>query len=86
MPQIHFFPFRNMVPQRHPIPLNPRTTPIKHLSEAEMRAHTKHRICYNCDEKFTYRHQCAEKNTYLLDVASLPALGIFDAAQDLVDD
>ena len=34
-----FVPFRNMVPQRHPIPLNPRTTPIKHLSESEMRAH-----------------------------------------------
>ena len=47
-----FVPFRNMVPQRHPIPPTPRTTPIKHLSEAEMRACREKGLCYICDGKF----------------------------------
>ena len=42
--------------------------------------------CYNCDDKFTGGHQCNEHKPYFLDVASLPALEICDAAQDLVDD
>ena len=40
-PKSTFVPFKNMVPQSHSIPLTPRTTPIKHLSKAEMRAHRK---------------------------------------------
>ena len=32
-----FVPFRNMVPQGPPIPPTPRTTPIKHLFDVEMR-------------------------------------------------
>ena len=59
-----------MVPQRHPIPPTPRTTPIKHLSEFNMWAHREQGLCYTCDEKFTQGHQCAEKNPYILDVAS----------------
>ena len=31
-----FVPFKNMFPQRPPIPPAPRTTPIKHLSKAKM--------------------------------------------------
>ena len=34
-----FVPFINMVPQRPPISLAPRTAPIEQFSEAEMRAH-----------------------------------------------
>ena len=75
-----------MVPQRHPIPLTPRTTLIKHLFEAEMQAHREKGLCYNCDDKFTRGHQCTEHKPYLLDVASSPALEICDVAQDAVDD
>ena len=74
-----------MVPQRHPIPLTPRTTPIKHFSESEMWAHRENGLCYNCDDKFTQGHQCTEHKPYFLDVASSPALEICDGAQDLVD-
>ena len=48
-----FVPFKNMVPQRPPILSAPRTTPIKHLYEAEMWTRREKGICYNCDEKFT---------------------------------
>ena len=64
----NFVPFKNMVPQRTPILPAPRTTPIKHLFEAEMQAGREKGICYNCDEKFTRGHRCAKKNLYLLDV------------------
>ena len=66
--------------------MTPRTTPIKHLSEAEMRAHREKVLCYNCDDKFTQGHQCTEHKPYFLDMASPPALEICDAAQDPVDD
>ena len=46
-------PFRNMVPERPPIPPAPRTIPIKHLYEAKMWTPMEKEICYNCDEKFT---------------------------------
>ena len=81
-----FVPFINMVPQRHPIPLTPKTTPIKHLSEAEMWARREKGLCYNCNGKFTQGHQCTEKKPYLLDVVSPPALEICEATQDPVDD
>ena len=81
-----FVPFRNMVSQRPPIFPAPRTTPIKHLSEAEMNSCREKWIFYNCDGKFTRGHQCTEQKLYLLDVVSLPALEICEAAQDLVDD
>jgi len=55
-----FVPFRNMVSQRPPIMPAPRTTPIKHLFEAEMRARREKGLCYNCDEKFTRGHRCVE--------------------------
>ena len=84
-PKSIFVPFKHMVPQRHPIPLTPRTTPIKHLFEAEMRAHRDKGLCYNCDDKFTQGHQCTEHNPYSLDVDSPPTLEICEAAQDLVD-
>ena len=47
-----FVPFINMVSQRPPITPVPRTTLIKHFSEAKMRTHREKRICHNCDEKF----------------------------------
>ena len=65
-----------MVSQRHPIPPTPTPTPIKHLSEAEVRAHKEKRLCYSCDGKFTRGHQCTEQNLYLLYVVSPPALEI----------
>ena len=74
-----------MVPQRPPIPPTPRTTPIKHLSEAEMKEHQEKGICYNYDEKFTQGHQCAEQKIYLLDLDSPPAPEIFYDAHDPVD-
>ena len=83
--QSTFVPFRNMVPQRPPIPPTPRTTPIKHLSELEMQECRKKGLCYNCDKKFTRGDRCVEQKLYLLDVASPPALEICEAAQDLVD-
>ena len=43
-------------------------------------------LCYNCDEKFSRGHRCAEKKFYLLDVDSPPTPEIFYDAQDLVDD
>ena len=49
----NFVPFINLVPQRPPIMPTPRTTPIKHLSQAEMWAHREKGICYTCDDKFT---------------------------------
>ena len=63
-----------------------RITHIKHLFEAEMQAEREKWICYNCDEKFTWGHRCAEKKIYLLDVDSSLALEIFEAAKDPVDD
>ena len=74
-----------MVSQRHPIPVTPRPTPIKHLFEAEIRARREKVLCYNCDGKFTKGHQCTEQMPYLLDVVSSPALEICEAIQDLVD-
>ena len=59
-PKSTFVPFRNMVSQRHPIPPTPRPTPIKHLSEDEMRARREKGLCYNCDGKFTQGCQCTE--------------------------
>ena len=49
-------PFRPMIPQRTQNLPTPRTTPIKHLSEVEMREHQEKGVCYNCDEKFTWGH------------------------------
>ena len=74
-----FVPFRNMVLQRHPIPPTPRTTPIKHLSEAEMQARREKGLCYNCDRECTWGHQCTEQKRYLFDVVSLPTLEICEA-------
>ena len=85
-PKSTFVPFINMVSQRHPIPPTPIPTPIKYLSEFEMRAHRKKGLCYNCDGKFTRGHQCTEQMLYLLDVVSLPTLEICEASQYLVDD
>ena len=85
-PKSTFVPFRNMVPQRHPIPQTLRTTPIKHLSKAKVRACREKGLCYNCDGKFTQGHQCTEQKLYLLDVVSPPTLEIFQASQDPVDD
>ena len=82
----NFVPFRNMVSQRPPITLAPRTTPIKHLSEAKMRVRREKRIYYNCDEKFTQGHRYVEKKLYLLDVDSPPAPEIFYDAKDPIDD
>ena len=79
-------PFRPMVPQRTQNPLAPRTTPIKHLSEADMREHQEKGICYNCVEKFTRGHRCVEQNLYLLNVDSPPTPEIFYDAQDPIDD
>ena len=75
-----------MVSQRHPIPPTPRHTPIKDFSKAKMLAHREKGLCYNCDGKFTRGHQCTKQKLYLLDVVSLPALEICEAAQDPVDD
>ena len=75
-----------MVPQRTQNLPAPRTTPIKHLFEAEMQEHWEKGICYNCDKKFTSAHRCVEKNLYLLDVDSPPAPEIFYDAQDPTDD
>ena len=75
-----------MVSQRRPIPLTPRPTPIKHLSEAKMWACREKGLCYNCDGKFTQGHQCTKQKLYLLDVVSPPALEICEASQDPVDD
>ena len=60
-PKSTFVPFKNMVSQRHPIPPTPRPTPIKHLYEAEMQACREKGLCYNCDGKFTWGHQCTEQ-------------------------
>ena len=51
-----------------------------------MREHREKVIFYNCDEKFTRGHKCAEKKLYLLDVDSPPAPEIFYDAQDPIDD
>jgi len=66
--------------------LAPRTTPIKHLTEAEMRARREKGLCYNCDEKFTRGHRCIEQKLYLLDVDSLPETKVFVDAHDAADD
>ena len=79
-------PFKLMVPQRTQNPPAPRTTPIKHFSEAEMREHREKGFCYNCDEKFTQGHRCVEQKLYLLDVDSPPAPEIFYDAQVPIDD
>ena len=81
-----FVPFINMVPRIPPIAPAPRTTLIKHLCEAEMREHRKKWICYNCYEKFTQGHRCAEKNLYLLYVDYPPTPDISNVAQEPVDD
>ena len=48
-----FVPFKNMVSQRPPVMLAPRTTPINHFSEYEIRYRRGKWIFYNCYEKFT---------------------------------
>ena len=75
-----------MVPQRTKNPPAPRTTPIKHLSKAEMREHREKGRFYNCDEKFTWGHKCVEQKLYLLDVDSPPTPEICYVAQDPIDD
>ena len=55
-PKSTFAPFRNMVPQRPPIPPTPRTTPILHLSEVEIQERREKGLCYSCDDKFTQGH------------------------------
>ena len=64
-PKSTFVPFSNKVSQRCPIPLTPRPTPIKHLSEFKMWARREKGLCYNCDGKFTQGYQCTEQNIYL---------------------
>ena len=70
-------PFKPMVPQRTQNLPTPRTTPIKHLFEVEMCERWEKRLCYNCDEKFTWGHKCVEQKLYLLDVDSPLAPEIF---------
>ena len=72
-----FDPFINMVSQIPPITPAPRTTPVKHLSEAKMRERQEKGLCYNCDEKFTRGHRCVEQKLYLLDVDLHPHLKFF---------
>ena len=79
-------PFRPMVSQRTQNSPTPRTIPIKHLSEAEMRECQEKGLCYNCDKKFTRRHRCVEQNLYLLDVDSLPTPKICEDSEDPIDD
>ena len=69
--------FINMVPQRPQISPASRTTPVKHLFEAEMQERWEKGLCYNCDEKFTQGHRCVEQKLYLLDVDSHPHLKCF---------
>ena len=85
LPKSTFVPFITIVPQRPKISLAPRTTPIKHFSKAEMWEHQEKWICYNCGEKFTQGHRCAEQKLYLLDVDSPLAPEISDDDQDPVD-
>jgi len=82
----NFIPFRNMASQQSQITPTPRTTPIKHLTEAEMRVHREKGLCYNCDEKFTQGHRCVEQKLYLLDVDSPPKTKVYADAQDTVHD
>ena len=63
-------PFRPMVPQRTQNLLAPRTTPIKHLFEAEILEHWEKGLCYNCDKKIIRGHIYVEQKLYLLDVDS----------------
>ena len=73
-------PFKPMVPQRTQNLPAPRTTPLKHFSEAEMQERREKGLCYNCDEKFTRGHRCVEQKLYLLEVDSPLALEICEAA------
>ena len=84
--QSTFVPFKNMVSQIPPTTPTPKTTPIKHLSKAEMWERREKGLCYNFDEKFTQGHRFAKKNLYLLDADSLPAPKICEDAQDPVYD
>ena len=71
-PDPTFVPFRNAGSQHSPVTPTPKTTPIKHLSETEMRAHREKGLCYNCDEKWSRGHRCVQQKLYLLDVDSPP--------------
>ncbi|KAL5759714.1 hypothetical protein ACOSQ2_018552 [Xanthoceras sorbifolium] len=40
--------------------------PIKRLTQAEMKTRRDKGLCYNCDEPYTYGHQCSKKRLYML--------------------
>ncbi|KAL5850318.1 hypothetical protein ACOSQ4_008331 [Xanthoceras sorbifolium] len=40
--------------------------PIKRLTQAEMKTRRDKGLCYNCDEPYTYGHQCTKKRLYML--------------------
>lgn len=82
----NFVPFRNTGSHNPPVIPAPRTTPIKHLSETEMRVRRDKGLCYNCDEKWSRGHRCVQQKLYLLDVDSPPELEEYVDAQETVDD
>ncbi|TXG71290.1 hypothetical protein EZV62_006225 [Acer yangbiense] len=44
----------------------PETYPIKRLTPTEMKARRDKGLCYNCDEVYSFGHQCAKRHIYML--------------------
>ncbi|KAL5826976.1 hypothetical protein ACOSQ3_018822 [Xanthoceras sorbifolium] len=61
----------NTYPNTHPTSNNTalkptEPIPIKRLTQAEMKTRRDKGLCYNCDEPYTYGHQCTKKRLYML--------------------
>ncbi|KAL5759632.1 hypothetical protein ACOSQ2_018470 [Xanthoceras sorbifolium] len=62
---------QNTYQNTHPTSINTalkstEPIPIKRLTQAEMKTRRDKGLCYNCDEPYTYGHQCTKKRLYML--------------------
>ncbi|KAL5740202.1 hypothetical protein ACOSQ2_029382 [Xanthoceras sorbifolium] len=59
--------YQNTPPTSTNTALKPtETIPIKRLTQAEMKTRRDKELYYNCDEPYTYGHQCSKKRLYML--------------------
>lgn len=60
-------PIRNTPPiLPNPSRTSTNNRAVKNISPTEMQLRREKGLCYNCDEKFSFRHRCPNKHLYLL--------------------
>jgi hypothetical protein len=60
-------PYNYQNSHNQPPKRGPESYPIKRLTPAEMKLRREKGLCYNCDEVYTFGHQCAKKQFYMLE-------------------